>query len=102
MGCDEKQDAECEGDEKPGRKVYLDAFEIDKSEVTVTQYLKCVKKGKCEKPHWDDGKCRVFKDGKWKNNPLPKIFRGRKQPVVCVDWNQARQYCEWAGKRLPT
>ncbi len=102
MGCDEKRDPKCEGDEKPGRTIFLDGFEIDKSEVSVKQYQKCVNKGKCKKPHWDDGKCRVFNKGKWKNGTLPKRFRGRNHPVVCVDWTQARQYCEWLGKRLPT
>jgi len=23
-------------------------------------------------------------------------------PVVCIDWNNANTYCEWAGKQLPT
>ncbi len=29
-------------------------------------------------------------------------YRQAGMPMVCVDWEQARQYCEWAGKRLPT
>ena len=47
MGCNEKVDTECDDDEKPGRTVNLPAFSIDKTEVTVAQFAKCVEAGKC-------------------------------------------------------
>ena len=37
MGCNEKVDDECDDDEKPGREVFVAAFEIDRTEVTVAQ-----------------------------------------------------------------
>ena len=78
-----------EADEKPEHKVYLDAFYIDKYETTVDQYGKCAQAGKCTKPN-EGGGCN------W-----GKSDRG-KHPINCVDWNQVKTYCEWAGKRLPT
>ena len=89
MGCNPKVDSECGADEKPGRKVRLDAFVIDKTEVTVDQYGRCVQAGRCKKP----------KTGKYYN--WEKSGRGR-HPVNGVDWNDAKSYCEWTGKRLPT
>jgi formylglycine-generating enzyme required for sulfatase activity len=90
MGCNEKVDRECE-DEKPGRKVYLDAFSIDKHEVTVAEYGRCVAAGKCAQPDAGEG-CNWGVEGR------------ADHPINCVDWEQARAYCEWAGKRkrLPT
>ncbi len=102
MGCNDKVDQKCEDDEKPGRKVHLDAFLIDKTEVTVEQYARCEQAGGCSRAHRDDGECYVYSGGEWKKGVLPDSFRGRKQPVVCVDWSQAKHYCKWAGKRLPT
>ena len=91
MGCNEKVDRKCRKYEKPGRKIYLDAFSIDKHEVTVAHYRKCVEAGKCS----NDGltsreKCNWDKPGR------------EDHPVNCVDWNQAKTYCAWAGKRLLT
>ncbi len=89
MGCNPKVDSECADDEKPGRKVYLDEYFIDKTEVTVEQYGRCVQEGRCKKPDAD------------KYSNFGKSGRG-KHPVNEVNWNDAKSYCEWADKRLPT
>jgi len=89
MGCNPEVDDQCQPDEKPGRKVYLDAFRIDRTEVTVAQYARCVKAGQCTPPDTETT-CNWGKEGR------------ARHPVNCVDWHQAQAYCAWAGKRLPT
>ncbi len=91
MGCNEKVDNKCNKDEKPGGKVYLDAFSIDKYGVTVPDYRKCAKAGKCVIVGLTRSKrCNWDKSG------------GDGHPINCVDWNEAKTYCAWVGKRLPT
>lgn len=90
MGCNESVDTECSDDEKPYHKVYLDAFTIDKTEVTVGAYEKCVNGGRCSSPETGHEQCN------WGRSD-----RGN-HPINCVDWTQAKSYCSWAGKRLPT
>ena len=77
--------------EGPRHEIYLDAFWIDRTEVTNAQYLKCVEAGICEEPAVCDWGAPTYNDGSKADHP-----------VVCVDWNDARTYCQWAGKRLPT
>jgi formylglycine-generating enzyme required for sulfatase activity len=84
MGCNDQVDKDCEADEKPYHKVYLDAFYIDKFEVTQGEYNQCVKSGPCTANQKHNG------------------FIDDRQPVVGVTWDDAESYCEWAGKRLPT
>ncbi len=105
MGCNEAVDKECDDNEKPGRRVPVAAFSIDKTEVTVAQYARCVAAGKCSEegltmPHGAGGDDKEHPGRAWACN-WEKA--GREQhPINCVDWDQAKTYCEWAGKRLPT
>jgi formylglycine-generating enzyme required for sulfatase activity len=80
-------------DEKPQGTFYLDEFYIDKYEVTNAFYAACVKAGVCDAPRPGKTSARVayFGDSNFDN-----------YPVVNVDWNMARAYCEWRGARLPT
>ncbi|MFB0545729.1 MAG: formylglycine-generating enzyme family protein [Anaerolineae bacterium] len=80
-------DSMASNDEKPQHTVYLDAFWIDKYEVTNAQYRKCVEAGACAPPH----DTRYYDDPAYADHP-----------VVYVDWPQAKAYCQWAGGRLPT
>jgi formylglycine-generating enzyme required for sulfatase activity len=43
---------ECDGNEKPGRKVRVNAFAIDRTEVTVAAYGACVKRWQVQRPGW--------------------------------------------------
>ena len=85
MGSDEG-----DSDERPVHTVYLDAFYIDKYEVTNSQYRKCVEAGACDVP-------LVPSDTTYYDNA---DYAGH--PVAYVSWNDALAYCQWAGKRLPT
>ena len=66
--------------ESPKRRVYLDAFYIDKYPVTNTRFRRSGKPGK------DYG----------------SKFNVDHQAVVGVTWSQGRDYCQSVGKRLPT
>lgn len=78
--------------EKPEHNVYLNDFWIDETEVTNAQYALCVAAGACMKPLDLDSKTSsFFTESQYANHP-----------VVFVDWSQAKAYCEWAGRRLPT
>jgi formylglycine-generating enzyme len=89
MGC-APADTQCRPDESPYHEVFLDGFEIDETEVTVSAYSSCVEAGGCDPPVNAWANC---------NEPL----EGRDDhPINCIDFVQAQSYCAWAGKRLPT
>ena len=83
-------DSDAPSDEKPRHEVNLSAFWIDRTEVTNVQYKQCVQAGACQASDW----CGA--------PGLASGLNGDSQPVVCVDWNDAQAYCQWAGRRLPT
>ena len=91
-----------EKDEAPAHKVTLYPYKIDTYEVSYAMYDSCVKQGACSKPHYDDGKCIMWTSSGIKKVKVPVKYRSPDYPVVCVTWHQARQYCRFKGKRLPS
>ncbi len=86
-------DPAANADEKPQHAVYLDAFWIDRTEVTNAMYARCVQAGKCPEPFHPSSYARDSYFG----NPVFDNF-----PVVYVSGYNAQSYCAWAGRRLPS
>jgi len=75
-------------DDRPANNIYVDAFYIDKYEVTNADYARFVE-AKGVRPPWH-----------WPEGQIPK--GEEKFPAANVNWYEATDYCKWAGKRLPT
>ncbi len=78
---------------EPAGKLFLKSFYIDKYEVTNSAYQKCVDAKVCQPPRKTSSNTRAEYYG-------TAIYAS--YPVVYVDWNMAKTYCEWRDARLPT
>ncbi len=75
-----------QGKDRPVHKVQVDSFYIDKYELTNAEYHVYLQQtGKPAPKYWENTK-----------------YNGDDQPVVGVAYDEATDYCRWAGKRLPT
>ncbi|MCB9522842.1 MAG: formylglycine-generating enzyme family protein [Myxococcales bacterium] len=80
--------------------VSVDAYCIDRNEVTVEQYRHCVARGECSKP-------LITNTGKVQTPSYIRRYYNEPDtygdhPVVGVTHDQARAFCESKGGRLPT
>jgi formylglycine-generating enzyme required for sulfatase activity len=91
MGCDPAHDfvRPCIEGEQPLHTVYLDAYYIDKYEVTNAQYIQY------NYPLSLNSRTRI--STAYFGNPTYANY-----PVIYVSWYEASVYCTRAGKRLPT
>ncbi|MBI2920109.1 MAG: SUMF1/EgtB/PvdO family nonheme iron enzyme [Planctomycetes bacterium] len=106
--------------ERPARNVRLNAFAIDRYEVTNAQYRRFLefvsKTGDHSRCHAQEPKGKDHTPRYWGDyNPLlkdpayaasapfgPATFASDNKPVVGVDWFDAFAYAAWVGKRLPS
>lgn len=88
-GCDPARGDDCLPDEMPSGVREVEAFAIDRTEVTVAAYRACVEAGACTPPD-------VAESCNWAQ-PERALH-----PINCVDWEQAKAYCAFHGARLPT
>ncbi|HWP23028.1 MAG TPA: formylglycine-generating enzyme family protein, partial [Candidatus Binatia bacterium] len=97
--------------EEPAHRVELSAYSIDRHETTNAEFAEFASvTGHVTDPErsgvgWDwDGEWREKKNADWRHphGPESSIQGLDRHPVVQVSWNDARAYCRWRGKRLPT
>lgn len=85
------------GEDRPARRVIVEAFSISETEVTNAQYLEFVKATRHQAPaHWWSANAGSMPDG------------ALEEPVTNVTWQDAADYCRWLSEknqaevRLPT
>lgn len=80
----------------PKVRLQLSPFAFDVHEVTNLQYQYCVAKGVCTPPQFGNAPDPATQSDYYDN------ARFENYPVVNVTWNQANEYCQFVGKRLPS
>ncbi len=100
------------GNEGPEHQVQLDAYCIDKHEVTVERWVACTKVGKCSFKKAENDFPGITKQQKKAYDPVCILHgvtygglvpEGKGQhPINCVDYASAEHFCQQSGLRLPT
>lgn len=86
----------------PRHAVRLSPYWLDRLEVTVSQYRKCVSAGGCPALRWSRDRVEEVSrnNDRWEFNYY--LDERLDHPMNYVTWDMARSYCNWRGKRLPT
>lgn len=95
---------------RPAHPMEVESFCIDIDEVTVDQYRACSKTGECKRAYRDS----TWPQGKTDEDEWRKQMEAHSElcneryddrgdhPINCVDWAQARAFCQHRGGDLPT
>ena len=111
-------DGACYSIESPATRIDLDAFYLDRTPVTVATYRACVAAGACNEEglstHAAEETTQLAAGsgvntskvlGPIESDTCNWTWKDAERsahPINCVSWDQARAYCAWAAKRLPT
>jgi len=89
--------------EQPAHWVQVSGFWIDRTEVTNTAFTECVHAGKCAAPDYRACRGVDAKTQRWVTGveASGELVTPNK-PLVCVTHDDARAFCSWRGRRLPT
>jgi len=101
-------------DAYPQRTIYLDEYQIDRTEITNAQFEVFVEKTGWVTTAEANGYSYVLYKGQdtfsevtganWRypTGPGASITGKGEFPVTQISWNDANAYCKWAKRRLPT
>ncbi len=87
-------DALAQDDEKPQHRVTLDAYWIDRTEVTNAHFAQCMAAGAC-RPEVYDTVAKTY-------TPYAVHPDYQDHPAFLYEVDAAAAYCQWAARRLPT
>lgn len=93
MGAGE-DDLLAQNNEKPQHKVYLDAYWMDRTEVTNASFGRCLAAGACHP--------KVYETTATGYIPYAVHPDYQTHPAFLYESEPAEEYCQWAGRRLPT
>ena len=87
-------------DERPVREITVDAFRLEKRPASNRDFQQCVTAGRCSRPNLSN--CFLWtSQGPTRITPADELL-APDNPVVCISWRQASEYCRFRGGRLPT
>ena len=78
--------------EQPLHTVALSDFRLSRTEMTAGQHRACV----------EDGACELWPGGEPQEGRCNQESADDELPATCLDWQMARDLCDWAGGRLPS